>query len=95
MGLIVRMDLKMSKGKTTAQCCHAAIALNSIVNEEILNQWKMNGQPKYVLKCQSQEELHNIAKEARKANVPCYIIRDAGRTQIPSGSETVLGIGPG
>jgi len=81
----------------------------------------MNGQPKYVLKCQSQEELyvfyrhlykflfsnsflkyilyfisrHNIAREARKVNVPSYIIRDAGRTQIPSGSETVLGIGPG
>ncbi|ORX43768.1 PTH2-domain-containing protein [Piromyces finnis] len=94
MALIVRMDLKMTKGKATAQCCHAAVALNSIVNEDILNQWKNNGQPKYILKCQSQEDLHNIAKEARKSNIQAYIIRDAGRTQIPSGSETVLGIGP-
>eukprot|EP00833_Pecoramyces_ruminatium_P002583 jgi/Orpsp1_1/1176615/evm.model.c7180000058333.1 len=94
MGLIARMDLKMSKGKITAQCCHAAVALNSIVNENILNQWKNNGQPKYVFKCQSQEDLHNVAHKARKMNIPAYIIRDAGRTQIPSGSETVLGIGP-
>ncbi|ORX87501.1 PTH2-domain-containing protein [Anaeromyces robustus] len=95
MGLVVRMDLKMSKGKSTAQCCHAATVLNTIVDEEILNQWKKNGQPKYIFKCQSQDDLHHVANEARKINVPSYIIRDAGRTQIPSGSETVLGIGPG
>jgi len=95
MALVARMDLKMSKGKTTAQCCHAAVALNSIADKNVLNQWKNNGQPKYVLKCQTQEDLHNIAREARRMNVPTYIITDAGRTQIPSGSQTVVGIGPG
>ena len=31
---------------------------------------------------------------ARKNNVPSYIVRDAGRTQVAAGSETVIAIGP-
>ena len=36
------------------------------------------------------------ALEARavSAGMPTYIVHDAGRTQIPAGSQTVLAIGP-
>jgi len=36
-----------------------------------------------------------LRKQAMKAHLPTYIVCDAGRTQIPSGSKTVLAIGPG
>jgi PTH2 family peptidyl-tRNA hydrolase len=31
---------------------------------------------------------------AEQASLPCYLVHDAGRTQIPAGSQTVLAIGP-
>lgn len=36
-----------------------------------------------------------MASHARVLGLDTSVIRDAGRTQIPSGSKTVLGIGPG
>lgn len=36
-----------------------------------------------------------IATHARAVGLDCSVIRDAGRTQIASGSKTVVGIGPG
>jgi PTH2 family peptidyl-tRNA hydrolase len=41
--------------------------------------------------CLCQEELEALALQA---GLPCYLVRDAGRTQIPAGSQTVLAIGP-
>lgn len=31
---------------------------------------------------------------AREQDIPCYLVTDAGRTQIAAGSRTVLAIGP-
>lgn len=36
-----------------------------------------------------------IEKQAKEAGLVCYLVLDAGKTQIASGSMTVLGIGPG
>jgi peptidyl-tRNA hydrolase, PTH2 family len=33
-------------------------------------------------------------REAQAAVLPAYLIRDAGRTVIPEGTMTCLGIGP-
>nr|CAD7588889.1 unnamed protein product [Timema genevievae] len=70
---VVRMDLKMGKGKVAAQCCHAALSCYK-------KGLKMA--PKSVSAWEAQ-------------GLPTKIIHDAGRTQVKSGSETVLGIGPG
>lgn len=35
-----------------------------------------------------------LAAQAEAAGMPYYIVHDAGRTQIPAGSQTVLAIGP-
>lgn len=37
----------------------------------------------------------DLAAAAEKAGLVNYIVVDAGRTQIPEGSKTVLAIGPG
>jgi PTH2 family peptidyl-tRNA hydrolase len=36
-----------------------------------------------------------IKKKAKEAGLCSYLVMDAGRTQIASGSKTVLAIGPG
>ena len=52
------------------------------------------GQPKVVVKCQSEEQLIDLKNHASSLNIPFSLVRDAGRTQIAPGSKTVLGIGP-
>ena len=39
-------------------------------------------------------DLLDLKKEADKNNVSNYLVVDAGRTQLPTSTTTVLGIGP-
>ncbi|ESO06185.1 hypothetical protein HELRODRAFT_64646, partial [Helobdella robusta] len=96
--LVVRNDLKMGKGKVAAQCSHAAVMANEYLMlnfPELYKEYKYNGQPKVVVKCDSEEELLRLAAQARLLRLPVSMVRDAGRTQIAPGSKTVVGIGPG
>lgn len=97
MALIVRGDLKMSKGKTSAQCAHAAIICCENASKrrpDLLSAWLSLGQPKVVLRIDSLKEIETIVKSANERNVIHGLVRDAGRTQVAAGTETVLGLGP-
>ena len=61
----------------------------------ILKEWEDCGQAKVVLKVDTEEDMLELATTARAIGLITSIVRDAGRTQIASGSKTVLGIGPG
>ncbi|CAG2197640.1 PTH2 [Mytilus edulis] len=76
---VVRNDLKMGKGKAAAQCCHAAVMSYeacchaavmsyeavSKTDPEMFRKWRMYGQPKVVVKTETEESLLKIAREAR------------------------------
>lgn len=100
MALIVRTDLGMLKGKSAAQCSHAAVTLykqmkeGKFENNEMLKRWSNGGQAKIVLKCNSIEEIEELMMKAVSLDINNYLVHDAGRTQIASGSATVLGLGP-
>ncbi|XP_064612456.1 peptidyl-tRNA hydrolase 2, mitochondrial-like [Liolophura sinensis] len=96
--IVVRNDLKMGKGKAAAQCAHAAVAAVrnlSKTDPRLLSEWEDCGQPKVVVKTESEESLVELASLAVSKGLTASIIRDAGRTQIAPGSKTVLGVGPG
>lgn len=103
MTLIIRQDLKMTKGKAAAQCLHATLALykkmtNSTLesyNPEMVERWEYeNGQAKITLQVPNQEEMDTLFAQALSLGINSYIVHDAGRTQIAAGSATVLGLGP-
>lgn len=43
----------------------------------------------------SEEQLEELRAKAVGVGLCARVIRDAGRTQVASGSATVLGVGPG
>ncbi|OQR75372.1 putative peptidyl-tRNA hydrolase 2-like, partial [Tropilaelaps mercedesae] len=47
---------------------------------------------KICLKVKNTQELLDLEKCAQEKDLPCYLVEDAGRTQIPAGSLTVLSI---
>ena len=47
------------------------------------------------MKVDSEEQMMEIAKSAHAEGLIVSVIQDAGRTQVASGSRTVVGVGPG
>ncbi|UJR36730.1 hypothetical protein I4U23_029446 [Adineta vaga] len=96
MLFVVNGSLPMSSGKLAAQVAHSAIDLyQQILNRRLmgLNFWNVSGQKKIVVRGNSVEELLDIQQRVSvHKNVVTSIIRDAGRTEIASGSITCLGL---
>ncbi|MAH42184.1 aminoacyl-tRNA hydrolase [archaeon] len=92
--IVVRNDLKMSKGKIAAQSAHASVEASDRVSTSKKNDWKSGGMKKVVLKVDSLSKLKEIKKKADNLNIKNALITDAGRTELKPGTITVLGIGP-
>lgn len=99
MVFVVRNDLGMTKGKVASQCAHAALLCNKIAIEncpESVKLWSLSGQAKIALKLEGncEKEILKLANKANELGVVNALVRDAGRTQIQTGTITVLGLGP-
>ncbi|OQD59663.1 peptidyl-tRNA hydrolase [Methanobrevibacter arboriphilus JCM 13429 = DSM 1125] len=92
--IVVRNDLKMSKGKTAAQACHACLGAYKKSDPNKIRLWEQEGQKKVIVKVNSLEELFEIKEIAKKNNVPNFMVKDAGRTELPTSTITCLGVGP-
>lgn len=94
MVLVVNQSLQMTKGKVVAQCCHGCLGVYKKASKEALKIWGSQGQAKITLKGSDEDVLRLVSQQARKANLPYYLVADAGRTQIAAGSITVCAVGP-
>jgi len=86
-------------GKIAAQCGHATLAcyktlLRNSSGSDVLKRWERYGQAKVAVQVRSEDELEMLQAQAISLGICAQIIHDAGRTQIASGSATVLGVGP-
>ena len=96
---LVRMDLKMGPGKIAAQCSHAAVKSYRVMSEDagsrkLMELWEYTGQAKVVLRVPDEATLIRLTDAASRKGINVATIRDAGRTQVPSGSITVSALGP-
>mgnify|MGYP001158344456 CR=1 FL=1 len=94
LAIIVNTALKMKKGKIAAQAGHGAVSATLASNPALLDAWFSSGQTKVCLKGEDDKHLLELKKKAEVASLPVVKILDAGRTQIPAGSLTVVAIGP-
>lgn len=92
--LVVRTDLKMSRGKLAAQCAHAAVSVLDKTDKKILAAWKREGQKKVVVKAKNEKELFELEKKCSKLKLPFSMVSDAGLTELKPGTYTTLAIGP-
>ena len=97
MVIVTRRDLKLSVGKLAAQCGHAVMECALRANKEIprsLEKYRREGARKIVLTVKNLKDLELLYNQIQGYGMICHLVRDAGHTEIPSGTVTVLGIGP-
>jgi PTH2 family peptidyl-tRNA hydrolase len=98
MVIVTRSDLPLSVGKLAVQVAHAAVmcALLTKKNKsKWFTKWQREGAKKVVVKVASFDEFFPLKEKAEALGITADIIADAGHTEIPEGTQTVLGIGPG
>ncbi len=92
--IVVRDDLKLSRGKLAVQVAHAAVIGYEKADKNVVEEWKRQGQKKIVLKVNGLDELMRIKERAEMIGIPTGIVADAGLTEIPPGTITAVVLGP-
>jgi peptidyl-tRNA hydrolase, PTH2 family len=108
--LIVNTDLGMGLGKTSVQTAHAThlllkkrddilAACDQYTNQDkklieqaiALNKWHNSDSMTKISKEATTEQFNTIKQQFEGC---CVVVRDAGRTEIASGSQTVIALFP-
>jgi PTH2 family peptidyl-tRNA hydrolase len=95
--IVIRNDLKMSRGKIAAQAGHAAVSAAEEARKKFSGWWKAwiaEGQCKIAVRAESEEELLELERKAKRSKLPRALIVDRGLTELPPETVTCLGIGP-
>ncbi len=92
--IIMRGDLPISRGKIAAQACHASLGSYKKADKRIIQKWEKEGGKKVVVKVQDLKELYEYFEIVKATDMPYFLVRDAGHTELPQSTITCLGIGP-
>jgi PTH2 family peptidyl-tRNA hydrolase len=98
MVLVVRAELGLSPGKAAVQVAHAAVMLaleGRSKKDGTFEKWVAEGQKKVALRAQTLADLEGLRRKAVGLGLRSVYVEDAGLTEVPPGTKTVLGIGPG
>ena len=96
MAILVRSDIKMSKGKVLAQVSHAVVkaTIKAYTTTTLFYKWQNDGEKIVILKVSNEKTLDTIINIAERKNVKNGIVIDAGLTEVCPGTKTVGFIGP-
>jgi PTH2 family peptidyl-tRNA hydrolase len=92
--IVVNEALRLPRGKLSAQVAHAAVGALLLSAPEAQTAWLQAGMPKIVVWVANEAELLALEERAKAAGLAAFLVRDAGRTVLASGTITCLGLGP-
>ena len=92
--ILIRNDLKLPKGKATAQGAHASVEATLKSSSEKVSSWRREGMAKIVLKVDDEKELIKYFQQAKDNEITASLITDAGKTVVAPGTKTAVAIGP-
>ncbi len=90
IGVVLRKDIHMGKGKFATQAAHAIVSLLPQRDQT----WDFEQNSIEVWTIRGEENLLGIHSTMSKMKYDCSIIRDAGKTQLIPGTRTAVGVGP-
>lgn len=95
MVVVVNTDLKMSRGKILSQFGHAIDGVSEQLadNPRLAEAWRASGSAKIALKG-TQDQINQVYYSAKELGLMYYRVFDAGKTQVPAGSNTCIVVGP-
>lgn len=91
--IIIRTDLRMSRGKIAAQSAHASVLAMEKVTTAGYNAWVGSGMKKVVLRIKGKKKMLDLYNKAKR-KFPASLVKDAGLTQVKPGEPTCIAIGP-
>ena len=96
MCVLVRDDLKMSKGKVLAQVSHTIVdaTVKAYTQTQLFFKWRADGEKIVILKVPNEKTLMYIMNNAQRKGVNCGYTVDAGLTEVLPGTKTVGFVGP-
>ena len=96
MCVLVRDDLKMSKGKVLAQVSHTIVdaTVKAYTQSQLFFKWRADGEKIVILKVPDEKTLMCIMNIAERKGVNCGYTVDAGLTEVLPGTKTVGFVGP-
>ena len=96
MCVLVRDDLKMSKGKVLAQVSHTIVdaTVKAYTQTQLFFKWRADGEKIVILKVPNEKTLMYIMNIAQRKGVNCGYTVDAGLTEVLPGTKTVGFVGP-
>jgi len=92
--IVVNRSLSLPKGKLAAQVAHAAVGAFVAASAQTQLAWLQVGMPKIVVYAADADALVQLETAAHQHQIPACLVHDAGRTVIPAGTITCLGLGP-
>jgi PTH2 family peptidyl-tRNA hydrolase len=81
----------MSTGKMISQACHASLKAYKKTGSSVAADWESGGAKKIALR---SEDLEALERKAKRNNISCAAVRDAGMTEVPPNTLTAIGVGP-
>lgn len=92
--VIIRNDLKISKGKVIAQTSHGIVNMILNCNKNKISNWRDNGEKIVSVKVNDITTMLKVIEISERKGVYNYMVVDAGHTEVQPNTPTVCIIGP-